>query len=109
LSPGERKTVNVVVRGKKAFAIEKIESEKTAGMFEVRLPQGSKLGNTYVLPLTVIAPSEPGTLSEEFTVTIAGSSEPVTFKAYGKIVAGGATTTAKTGSAGPATAQKNNP
>ncbi len=109
LSPGERRTVNVVVRGKKPFSIEKIESEKTSGTFEVRLPQGSKLGNTYVLPLTVIAPDEPGTLTEDFTVTIAGSSEPVTFKAYGKIVAGGAAATAKTGGAGPATAQKNNP
>jgi hypothetical protein len=109
LSPGERKTVNVVVRGKKPFAIEKIESEKSSGTFEVRLPQGSKLGNTYVLPLTVIAPTEPGTLTEDFTVTITGSSEPVTFKAYGKIVAGGATATAKTGGSNPATAQKNNP
>jgi len=62
-----------------------------------------------VLPLTVIAPDEPGTLTEEFTVTIAGRSEPVTFKAYGKIVAGGAGATAKTSGAGPATAQKNNP
>src|SRR5258708_6924430 len=84
LTPGERKTVNVVVRGKKPFAIEKIESEKSSGTFEVRLPQGSKPGNTYVLPLTVIAPDQPGTLTEDFTVTIAGSSEPVTFKAYGK-------------------------
>jgi hypothetical protein len=109
LNPGERKTVNVVVRGKKPFAIEKIESEKTSGTFEVRLPQSSKLGNTYVLPLTVIAPDQPGTLTEDFTVTIAGSSEPVTFKAYGKIVAGGASATEKTGGAGPATAQKNNP
>jgi hypothetical protein len=107
LSPGERKTVNVVVRGKKAFTIEKIESEKSSGTFEVRLPQQSK--ELHVLPLTVIAPDEPGTLTEEFTVTIAGSSEPLTFKAYGKIVAGGAAATAKTGGAGPATAQKNNP
>jgi hypothetical protein len=99
LYPGERKTVNIVVRNstKKAFAIEKIESEKSSGVFEVRLPKDSR--PVHVVPLTVIAPGEPGTLSEEFTVTIAGNAEPVTFKALGKIGS----------SAGPATAQKNNP
>jgi hypothetical protein len=88
LAPGERKTVNVVVRGKKSFTIDKIESEKTAGTFEVRLPKVS--ATIHVLPLTLIAPKEPGTLKEEFTITIGGSPEPVTFKAYGKIAARGA-------------------
>jgi hypothetical protein len=97
LAPGESKTVNVVVRGKKPFAIEKIESEKAAGAFEVRLPKETKA--LHVFPLTVIAPTEPGTLSEEFSVTITGSSQPVMFKVFGKVTeAGGATT-----------AQKNNP
>ena len=83
LVPGERKTMNVVVRGRKAFTIEKIESEKSAGTFEVRLP---KVASTiHVLPLTLIAPKETGTLKEEFTITIGGSAEPVTFKAYAKI------------------------
>jgi hypothetical protein len=84
LAPGERKTINIVVRGKKAFTIEKIESEKSAGTFEVRLPKETK--PIHVLPLTINAPKEPGSLTEEFTVTIGGSSEPVTFKAYAKIV-----------------------
>ncbi|MGE5194087.1 MAG: DUF1573 domain-containing protein [Deltaproteobacteria bacterium] len=97
LNPGERKTVNIIVRGKKPFSIEKIESEKSSGTFEVRLPKEARA--VHVVPFTVIAPSEGGALSEEFTVTIAGSSEPVTFKAFGKI---GPT-------AGPATAQKTSP
>lgn len=99
VNPGARKTVNIVVRAstRKPFSIEKIESELTQGMFEVRLPKDTKA--THVVPLTMIAPSEPGTLSDEFTVTIAGSSEPVTFKARGKVVAG----------TGATTAQKNNP
>jgi hypothetical protein len=84
LAPGERKMMNIVVRGKKAFTIEKIESEKTTGTFEVRLPKAS--ATIHVLPLTLIAPKEPGTLKEEFTITIGGSPEPVTFKAYAKIV-----------------------
>jgi len=99
LNPGERKSVNVIVRAsaKKPFSIEKIESENSQGMFEVRLPKDPKA--THVVPLTVIAPTEPGALSEEFTVTIAGRTEPVTFKAYGKVVS----------STGATTAQKNKP
>jgi hypothetical protein len=99
LNPGERKTVNIVVRNsmKKPFSIERIESETSSGVFEVRLPKEPRA--VHVVPLTVIAPSEPGTLSEEFTVTIGGNHEPVTFKALGKIGS----------SAGPTTAQKDKP
>src|SRR5262249_4382712 len=106
LSPGERKTVNIVVKGKKPFAIEKIESEKSSGTFEVQLPKVTK--PVHVVPLTVIAPSDPGTLTDEFTVTIAGLADPVTFKAYGKI--GSTTGTAGSGKPGDAaTAQKGTP
>lgn len=81
---GERRTKNLVVRGRQPFAIETIESERTAGVFEVRLPKEIK--STHVLPFTVIAPSEPGTLSEEFSITIKGGAEPVTFKAHCRVV-----------------------
>lgn len=90
MTPGETKTVNVVVRGRKPFAIEKIESEKTTGTFEVRLPQESK--QIHVLPLTVTAPAEPGTLNEQFSVKINGTEEQITFKAFGKIAPPAATT-----------------
>ena len=88
LLPGERKTMNVYIRSskKQPFAIEKIESEKTAGTFETRIPKEVK--EIHVLPLTFIAPKEAGPVNEEFTVTISGTAEPVTFKAYGKVVAG---------------------
>ncbi|MGE5191327.1 MAG: DUF1573 domain-containing protein [Deltaproteobacteria bacterium] len=85
LVPGERKTLNIVARGKKPFLIEKIESEKTAGVFEVRLPKEPK--TVHVLPLTMIAPAEPGSVSEEFTLTISGIPDPVTFKVHGKVAA----------------------
>jgi hypothetical protein len=85
LTPGERKTLNIVVRGKKAFLIEKIESEKTAGVFEVRLPKEAR--NLHVLPLTMIAPAEAGIVTEEFMMTIGGVEEPVTFKVHGKVLA----------------------
>jgi len=42
LAPGAKKTVNVILRGRKPFTIDKIESEKSAGMFEVRLPAEAK-------------------------------------------------------------------
>lgn len=85
LSPGTRKTVNLIVRGRQPFTIETIESEKTAGTFEVQLPNSPR--NLHVLPLTVIAPNEAGALKEEFTITIKGSEEPLTFKAHCKVVA----------------------
>ncbi|MBI3863572.1 MAG: DUF1573 domain-containing protein [Planctomycetia bacterium] len=104
LTPGEKKTVNVVVRAKKQFSIEKIESEKSSGTYEVRLPKDAK--QTHVVALTVVAPNEPGSVDEQFSVTIAGRNEPVTFKAHGKVVAGTASTG---GGSGASTASKNNP
>src|SRR5262249_26517167 len=59
LAPGERRKLNIVARGRKPFTIEKIESEKTAGVFEVQLPKEAKA--IHVLPLTMIGPAEPGT------------------------------------------------
>lgn len=90
LAPGERKIMNVFIRStrKQPFVIEKIESEKTAGTFETRLPKEAK--DLHSLPLTFIAPKEAGPVNEEFTVTITGSPEPITFKAYGKVVGGAA-------------------
>ena len=84
LVPGARDMRNIVVRGRKPFLIEKIESEKTAGVFEVRLPKEPR--TVHVLPLTMIAPAEPGSISEEFTLTIKDVPDPVTFKVHGKIV-----------------------
>jgi hypothetical protein len=109
LTPGEKKTMNVMVRGKNPFMIEKIESEKTAAVFEVRMPLEAK--KVHLVPLTLVAPTEPGTLEEEFTVTIQGSSEHVTFKARGKIVgqAAGATAQAKSAGTNSTTAQNTNP
>jgi hypothetical protein len=87
LAPGKRDTIYVTVHGKRPFAIEKIESEKTAGTFETSLPAGMQ--KVHRLPLTLIAPDEPGVVADEFTLTIKGSAEPVTFKAKGKVVPAG--------------------
>jgi hypothetical protein len=103
LAPGARKTVNVVLKGQKPFLIDKIESESTHGTFEVGLPAVSKA--IHILPLTMIAPSEPGTLKEQFTVTISGSRATVVFEATGKVVAPAATGATAAGAAATSTAQ----
>jgi len=54
-----------------------------------------------------VAPDQPGALTEEFTVTITGSSEPVTFKVHGKVAGQTATRTSATSAGGNATAQTN--
>jgi hypothetical protein len=82
--PGQEKTFNVVVRGRKPFAIEKIECESANGIFKVRLPSAER--PVHVLPMSFTPPTAAGKFTEEFTVTIAGRAEPVTFKAYGQIL-----------------------
>ncbi|WP_417392630.1 DUF1573 domain-containing protein [Gimesia sp.] len=81
--PGQEKTVNVVLRGKKPFEINKIECESNDEAFKIRMPKTTQ--PIHVLPLTIVPPNKPGDYSEEFTVTIAGRGEPITFKAFGKI------------------------
>jgi len=93
LAPGERKTVNVVIRGKKPFMIERIESETSSGLFEIRLPKNAK--PVHVLPLTLVAPDQAGTVDEEFHVTISESSEPLKFKSHGRVVSRGPVSAAR--------------
>jgi Protein of unknown function (DUF1573) len=107
MAPGVKKTMNVIVRGRKPFTIDKIESEKSAGTFEVALPAQAR--PIHVLPLTMIAPSEAGALTEEFTITINGSSQPVIFKAHGKVAPGPTTGATASGGNVPTTAQTTNP
>jgi len=104
VAPGAKKTMTVFVRGKRPFSIEKIESEHSQGMFEYRPPKDTR--QMQAVPLTFIAPDEEQTVNEEFTVTIAGRSEPIMFKAYAKVVSTAATAGGtKTG--GAATANNN--
>lgn len=82
LRPGQEKTVNVVVRGKRPFQINEVVCED-ADCFAVRLNEQSR--PVHVVPLTVRTPSEAGELTERFEVMIAGRSEPIVFEAYGTI------------------------
>lgn len=83
LTPGKRKSVSVVLRGRKPFVIESIEADTDTGAFSVSLPKQARI--VHVLPLTVAPPDQPGEFRENFTVTIAGRNEPVRFSAQGRI------------------------
>jgi len=48
LVPGKAKTVNVVIRGKKAIKVEKIECESDRNCFKIRLPELAR--TVHVLP-----------------------------------------------------------
>ena len=89
LTPGKKEMKMVVIRGRKPFAIEKIECDAHEDSFAVRMPEGERTVHT--LPITVTPPATPGLFTETFTVTIAGRPEPITFTATGRI-AGEATT-----------------
>ncbi len=87
LTPGEEKTVRVVVRGKRAITIEKITSEASESAFAWQSPTDEK--NVHVIPIRIKADADMGMgkIVEEFDVRIAGRAEPVKFKVYGEIAA----------------------
>ncbi len=87
---GAERTYTVIVRGKKPFAIERIECESDLECFKVRLTKAAR--RTHVLPLTFKSPDTPGAFKELFTITVAGHPEPVTFSAVGNIVPSTAST-----------------
>lgn len=85
LRPGQQKQApSVIIRGKKPFSIEKVECESDRHLFLFKPSEGEK--PVHVLQLTVNAPSETGNLTEDFTVTIAGRPETISFRATGKVL-----------------------
>lgn len=84
LFPGEQKKVNVIIKGKQPFMVEKVECETHPDMFEVKLPKEPK--KVQIVQMLVNPPSEAGTLNEQFTVKIADRETPLKFEAYGRVV-----------------------
>jgi hypothetical protein len=82
MTPGQQKTVQVVLRGKKPFEVTAVKD-----VFQVRLP--TTAAPIQIIPLTINAPDRIGKLDEELSVTIPGRAEPVTFRAYGRIALAG--------------------
>ena len=87
MTPGETKNVQVVLQGKKPFSVSAVSCVRAKGVFQVRLPKTA--APVQIIPLTVSAPEKIGKLDEEISVTIPGRDQPVTFRAYGRIVVAG--------------------
>ena len=89
LVPGRATPSRVVIRGKAAFEIEKVESTKGIEGFKYRPTVGAR--NVHVLQFALTPdPKTPGKFEEEFSVWITGRPNPVTFKITGNIQPGGA-------------------
>lgn len=82
--PGQPKTINVIVRGKKPFKIEKVERAKQDDHFKVKPTENTSM--VHMLPLTINPTVEDGLFEEEFFLTISGREQPVTFKAKGRVM-----------------------
>ena len=87
MTPGQQKTVQVVLRGKKPFEVTAVNCVEAKDVFQVRLP--TTAAPIQIIPLTINAPDRIGKLDEELSVTIPGRAEPVTFRAYGRIALAG--------------------
>lgn len=82
LQPGQQKTVNVVIRGKKPFVINEVVCQES-DCFAVRLD--SQASPVHVVPLTVKTPESSGDLTERFEVMVEGRDEPIVFEAIGSV------------------------
>lgn len=103
VTPGQPKTMQVIVRGKKPFKIEKVDHIIHAGAAkpaadgsvttdptvtmtdEITVKAPSNAATLHMLPVTVTAPAESGMFDEEFSITIAGRPQPIIFKVKGRI------------------------
>lgn len=86
LKPGVEKVVNVVVKGRKPFRIEKVECDSARDCFGVS-PLVPLEKTVHVISLKITPPDQPGDFKESFSVTIAGRQAPLSFQAVGTIEA----------------------
>ena len=84
VTPGQPKTVSVVIRGKKPFKIEKIERAKQDEQFKIKPTEN--VTQIHMLPLTFSPSEQDGLFEEEFFLTISGREQQVTFKAKGRVM-----------------------
>ena len=83
LKPGKEARFPVIVRSKKPVRIERIECANHADCVTVSVPAEEKL--THMLMVVVTPPDVMGEFDETITLTIAGRSQPLVFKASGKV------------------------
>lgn len=107
VTPGQTKSMNVVVRGKKPFKIAEAnhvtrevrlkpadDATSTAvtppvpslpdDVFKIKCPETTAV--VHMVPLAFTPPAELGLFEEEFVLKIDGRAQPVTFKAKGRII-----------------------
>lgn len=84
VSPGQAKTVNAVIRGKKPFKIEKIERAKQDDNFKIKM--SDTVSHVHMVPLTFTPSADHGLFEEEFFLTISGREQQVSFKAKGRVM-----------------------
>ncbi len=111
VTPGQTKSMNVIVRGKKPFKIVEVShvtrevrlkpaddaappavgANPASPMvsladtaFKVNCPEATTAVHT--VPLTFTPPTEPGLFEEEFVLKIDGRAQPVTFRVKGRIL-----------------------
>jgi len=112
LVPGQPKSMNLIVRGRKPFKINEISHlihevtlkpnldssqsptvvdafpENSAGLpdqsFKITCPE--TLASVHMIPVTITPPAEAGLFEEEFVLKIEGRNRTVTFKAKGRIL-----------------------
>ncbi|MCA9088683.1 MAG: DUF1573 domain-containing protein [Planctomycetaceae bacterium] len=79
MQPGTQKTIAVILKSQRPFAIEKVECSTDRNCFKMKDSTGSK--TVHVLPLTITAPEGEGDFTEVFSVTVPGRPEPYQFQA----------------------------
>lgn len=84
VTPGHPKSQNLVVRGKKPFKIEKIETAKPDESFKVKFNE--TVSQVHMVTVTFTPTAEQGVFEENFMVTVAGREQPVQFKAKGRVM-----------------------
>ena len=85
LMSGQSKTHRLVLRGNAPFLVKNIECKTDdSGAYQVKLPKTARV--VHILLLTFRAPDELGKFEEEFTVTIVGRDETLTFKTFGEVL-----------------------
>lgn len=84
LSPGQKIQTRVVVKGKRRFEIEKVESMNGSKGFQYQRPTRTTV--LHRVPMTLTAPNRPGKFAEKFSVWIAGRKKPVYFTVTGEIL-----------------------
>lgn len=83
MAPGESTDIQIVIKGKRPFIIEKIDCAGMPDQFTTTL--GSQARPVHVVKMKFTAPEKAGDFNEELAVKIADREEPVRFRVYGEI------------------------